>query len=52
MCVENCCFFVEKMGEIVIDCLVENFEDLMNFDFIVKMEGCLDDIVEGECVWI
>lgn len=36
------------MGEIVTDRLVENFTDLMNFDFTAKMEGRLDDIAEGE----
>ena len=39
------------MGEIVTDRLVENFNDLMNFDFTAKMEGRLDDIAEGERVW-
>ncbi|WP_350670776.1 DNA topoisomerase, partial [Pseudoalteromonas sp. CAL494-MNA-CIBAN-0108] len=41
--VENRRFFAEKMGEIVTDRLVENFTDLMNFDFTAKMEGRLDD---------
>jgi DNA topoisomerase-1 len=49
--VENRRFFAEKMGEIVTDRLVENFNDLMNFDFTAKMEGRLDDIAEGERVW-
>ncbi len=49
--VENRRFFAEKMGEIVTDRLVENFEDLMNFDFTAKMEGRLDDIAEGERIW-
>ncbi len=49
--VENRRFFAEKMGEIVTDRLVENFTDLMNFDFTAKMEGRLDDIAEGERVW-
>jgi DNA topoisomerase-1 len=49
--VENRRFFAEKMGEIVTDRLVENFSDLMNFDFTAKMEGRLDDIADGERVW-
>ncbi|RRS07099.1 type I DNA topoisomerase [Pseudoalteromonas sp. J010] len=49
--VENRRFYAEKMGEIVTDRLVENFNDLMNFDFTAKMEGRLDDIAEGERVW-
>ena len=49
--VENRRFFAEKMGEIVTDRLVENFTDLMNFDFTAKMEGRLDDIAEGKRVW-
>jgi DNA topoisomerase-1 len=49
--VENRRFFAEKMGEIVTDRLVENFNDLMNFDFTAKMEGRLDDIAEGERIW-
>ncbi|KPH58292.1 type I DNA topoisomerase [Pseudoalteromonas sp. NEC-BIFX-2020_002] len=49
--VENRRFFAEKMGEIVTDRLVENFTDLMNFDFTAKMEGRLDDIAEGERIW-
>ncbi|MBD1582442.1 type I DNA topoisomerase [Pseudoalteromonas sp. S16_S37] len=49
--VENRRFFAEKMGEIVTDRLVENFNDLMNFDFTAKMENRLDDIAAGERVW-
>lgn len=49
--VESRRFFAEKMGEIVTDRLVENFDDLMNFDFTAKMEGRLDDIAEGQRVW-
>ncbi|WP_440055799.1 type I DNA topoisomerase [Pseudoalteromonas sp. T1lg65] len=49
--VENRRFYAEKMGEIVTDRLVENFDDLMDFDFTAKMEDRLDDIAEGERVW-
>ncbi|MEO2266116.1 type I DNA topoisomerase [Pseudoalteromonas pernae] len=49
--VENRRFFAEKMGEIVTDRLVENFTELMNYDFTAKMEERLDDIAEGERQW-
>ncbi|WP_462171491.1 type I DNA topoisomerase [Pseudoalteromonas xiamenensis] len=49
--VENRRFYAEKMGEIVTDRLIENFDELMDYDFTAKMEGRLDDIAEGELVW-
>ncbi|MBE0362302.1 DNA topoisomerase I [Pseudoalteromonas ulvae UL12] len=49
--VENRRFFAEKMGEIVNDRLVENFTDLLDFDFTAKMEGRLDDIALGNLEW-
>ncbi|MCG7565120.1 type I DNA topoisomerase [Pseudoalteromonas sp. CnMc7-15] len=49
--VENRRFFAEKMGEIVTDRLVENFTELLNYDFTAKMEERLDDIAEGERQW-
>ncbi|WP_018692543.1 type I DNA topoisomerase [Algicola sagamiensis] len=44
-------FFAEKMGEIVNDRLIENFSDLMNFDFTANMETQLDEIAEGKLDW-
>jgi DNA topoisomerase-1 len=44
-------FYAEKMGEIVNDRLVENFSDLISFDFTAKMEQRLDDIAHGETKW-
>jgi len=44
--------FATKMGEIVTDRLVENFSDLMNYDFTAGMEGSLDDVAEGRKDWI
>lgn len=41
-------FFCLKMGMIVADRLVENFSDLMNFDFTANMEENLDKIANGE----
>ncbi|GBL03047.1 type I DNA topoisomerase [Glaciecola sp. KUL10] len=48
---DNKRFYAEKMGEIVNDRLVENFEDLISFDFTAKMEQRLDDIAHGEKQW-
>ncbi|MBF7072924.1 type I DNA topoisomerase [Glaciecola sp. MH2013] len=44
-------FYAEKMGEIVNDRLVDNFSDLVSFDFTAKMEQRLDDIAHGEKEW-
>jgi len=49
--VENKRFYAEKMGEIVTDRLVENFNDLMNYDFTANMELKLDDIANGQALW-
>lgn len=49
--VENKRFYAEKMGEIVTDRLVENFDDLMNYDFTANMELKLDDIAKGQLSW-
>ena len=49
--VDNKRFYAEKMGEIVTDRLVENFSDLMNYDFTANMELKLDDIAHGELSW-
>ncbi len=48
---DNKRFYAEKMGEIVNDRLVENFADLISYDFTAKMEQRLDDIAEGELQW-
>lgn len=44
-------FYAEKMGEIVNDRLVNNFADLISFDFTANMEQRLDDIAHGELDW-
>ena len=49
--VENKRFYAEKMGEIVTDRLVENFTDLMSYDFTANMELKLDDIANGTAKW-
>lgn len=48
---DNKRFYAEKMGEIVNDRLVDNFTDLINYDFTAKMEQRLDDIAHGERQW-
>ncbi|MGB6188641.1 MAG: type I DNA topoisomerase [Aeromonas molluscorum] len=49
--VESRRFFAEKMGEIVTDRLVENFVELMNYEFTAKMENKLDEVAQGEQEW-
>ncbi len=49
--VENKRFYAEKMGEIVNDRLVENFTDLLSYDFTANMEHRLDDIAAGSSSW-
>ncbi|MDR2213426.1 MAG: type I DNA topoisomerase [Pseudomonadales bacterium] len=49
---ENRRFYALKMGDIVIDRLVENFSDLMDYDFTANMETRLDDIAQGKLDWI
>lgn len=44
-------FFAEKMGEIVNDRLMENFQDLIGYDFTANMEMHLDEIAEGKLHW-
>ena len=44
-------FYAEKMGEIVNDRLLENFSNLMSYDFTANMEQHLDDIAEGKLNW-
>ena len=49
--VDNKRFYAEKMGEIVTDRLVENFNDLLSYDFTANMELKLDDIANGTAKW-
>ncbi len=48
---ENKRFYAEKMGEIVTDRLMENFDGLMSYDFTANMEQRLDEIAEGHENW-
>ncbi len=49
---ENRRFYAQKMGDIVTDRLVENFTDLMDYEFTARMEGNLDDIAKGKKPWL
>lgn len=49
--VDNKRFFAEKMGDIVTDRLVENFEELLDYGFTAAMEDKLDAIAKGETPW-
>ncbi len=44
-------FYAEKIGELVTDRLLENFEALLDYGFTAQMEGELDQIAEGEADW-
>jgi DNA topoisomerase-1 len=48
---ENRRFYAEKMGEIVTDRLVENFTELLNYDFTAIMEDHLDEVADGDLQW-
>ncbi len=45
-------FYALKMGDIVTERLVENFSELMDYDFTANMENHLDDIAQGKLNWI
>ncbi len=49
--IESKRFYAEKMGEIVNDRLMENFDDLIGYDFTANMERQLDEIAEGKASW-
>ena len=44
-------FHAEKMGEIVTERLVENFEDLMDYGFTANLEEALDEVAIGKKQW-
>ena len=44
-------FFAERVGEIVNSRLLENFPDLMQYEFTAKLENELDGIAEGSKDW-
>jgi DNA topoisomerase-1 len=44
-------FYSEKMGDIVTDRLVENFQNLLDYDFTAELEEELDKVAEGDLDW-
>ncbi len=44
-------FYCLKMGEIVTNRLLENFQELMDYGFTASMEEELDKIAEGKSSW-
>ena len=44
-------FYAEKIGELVTDRLVENFDHLLDYSFTAGMERDLDQIAVGEREW-
>lgn len=48
---QNRRFYAEKMGDIVTDRLVENFDHLMDYSFTANMEDSLDEIANGDAGW-
>ena len=44
-------FHAEKIGELVTDRLVEQFENLLDYGFTAKLEAELDQIAEGGTGW-
>ena len=45
-------FYAEKIGDVVTDRLVENFDNLMNYSFTAEMEEHLDKIAAGQMNWM
>jgi len=48
---EKAKLFPTNIGMIVNDYLVENFDDVINFQFTAKVESGFDDIAEGRVPW-
>ena len=48
---QNKRFYAEKMGDIVVERLQENFESLMGYSFTANMEQTLDKVAESELDW-
>ncbi len=49
---QNRRFYAEKIGDIVTERLVENFGDLLDYNFTAKMEEKLDAIATGKSNWL
>ncbi|MBA3687186.1 MAG: type I DNA topoisomerase, partial [Planctomycetes bacterium] len=44
-------FYAEKLGELVTDRLVENFQDLLDYGFTASMEEDLDEVAQAKENW-
>ena len=51
MKLENKRFFVNKIGLIVSDRLIESFNEIMDYDFTANLENELDEIASGNLEW-
>ncbi len=49
--VKNRRFYAEKIGDIVTDRLVENFDNLLDYGFTAHMEEQLDEVAGGKRAW-
>ena len=49
--IKNKRFYAEKVGELVVDRLMENFKNLLNYSFTAELESELDQIALGEKEW-
>jgi DNA topoisomerase-1 len=49
---ENRRFYAQKIGDIVTERLVENFTDLLDYEFTARMEDNLDDVAKGKKQWL
>jgi DNA topoisomerase-1 len=49
--VQNRRFYAAKLGDIVTDRLVENFDDLLDYGFTAAMEEDLDEIAQAKEDW-
>ncbi len=44
-------FYAERVGELVTERLVENFNDLLDYSFTARMEEQLDQVAKGSADW-
>jgi DNA topoisomerase-1 len=44
-------FYAEKIGEIVTDRLVENFDHVLDYGFTAELEESLDEVSDGKMQW-
>lgn len=40
------------LGEVVTELLVDNFNDILDYDYTARLEGTLDKIEEGDVNWV